>query len=343
MDKRSLEKFRNQYEEAAPAVERCCADLKYQLEQLLDVAGVRLAFPVEARVKQWASVEAKLDSVPISIRRITDMQDLAGLRIVVLFARDAARVCEILEQHLKVVRRYESRNRQREDQFGYSSHHLIVQLPAEHHTALSTTLKAEVQVRTLAQHLWAAASHILQYKQEESVPPDVQRSVHRVSALLETVDLEFERVLADRERYRATLTPGKSDEELNVDSLEAELALCWPPDNKVGNEPYDLLLAALRKFGIHTTEQLRAFVAKWREPTLVRAAREAERLRSAEEAYGVRDGRITIVKQNKHSTIHVTEDVLRRARSGVFYSHTGLTFTALQFERGSRKPDEPME
>jgi hypothetical protein len=56
-------------------------------------------------------------------------------------------------------------------------------------------LRAEIQVRTHAQHIWADASHILQYKKESSVAPKTRRDIHRIAALLETVDLEFEKVL----------------------------------------------------------------------------------------------------------------------------------------------------
>ena len=62
-------------------------------------------------------------------------------------------------------------------------------------------LRAELQIRTLAQQLWAAASHKLQYKRESSVPYPIRRSIHRVAALLETVDLELERVLSERDPH----------------------------------------------------------------------------------------------------------------------------------------------
>jgi len=129
---------------------------------------------------------------------------------------------------------------------------------------------------------------------------------------------------------------------LSVDSLAAALLEFWPPEHHGNTEPYALLLSDLQKSGIDTRQQLQAFLAKWREPTLIRAAREAERLRSAADAYGVEENTIKIVKPNRHTTIHVTPAILERAKKGVFYSHAGLTFTALQFERGERSPSEPM-
>lgn len=89
-------------------------------------------------------------------------------------------------------------------------------------------LAAEIQVRTMAQHIWAASSHVLQHKNESNVPLPVSRSIHRVSALLETVDFELERVLIDRERYSAEINLS-SEEPLNVDSLRKLLDSLLPP------------------------------------------------------------------------------------------------------------------
>jgi putative GTP pyrophosphokinase len=118
-------------------------------------------------------------------------------------------------------------------------------------------LKAEIQVRTTAQHIWAVASHTLQYKHEESVPLSVRRAIHRVSALLETVDLEFERVLEQREAYRSQSITSRQDEALNTDLLEEMLGQLLPPDNKKkSGEKYGELLDDLMAFGIDTQNSL---------------------------------------------------------------------------------------
>ncbi|WP_420266646.1 hypothetical protein [Candidatus Magnetominusculus dajiuhuensis] len=53
----------------------------------------------------------------------------------------------------------------------------------------------EIQVRTLAQHLWAAASHYLNYKERKDVASPFLRPMGRISALLDMVDDEYDRLL----------------------------------------------------------------------------------------------------------------------------------------------------
>src|SRR5690606_25945786 len=102
-----------------------------------------------------------------------------------------------------------------------------------------------------AQHTWAVASPKLQYKHEEGVPPPIRRTIHRVSALLETVDLEFERVLEERGSYIAAAADNVDlGELLNVDLLKATLSEILPEKNRVDNEPYADLLVDLLKFKV---------------------------------------------------------------------------------------------
>ena len=141
---------------------------------------------------------------------------------------------------LDVIAQEDTGGRLRESQFGYQSVHLTVKLPASWLSVPSFSglgsLMAEIQIRTLAQHIWAVASHKLQYKQEASVPEPVRRSIHRVSALLETVDLEFERVVDERARYLEEVGSGAADESLNVDLLTRILSESLPEQNRVESE-----------------------------------------------------------------------------------------------------------
>jgi hypothetical protein len=122
---------------------------------------------------------------------------------------------------------------------------------------------SEIQVRTLAQHIWAAGSHKLQYKREASVPPPLRRAIYRVSALLETVDLEFSRVLDEREAYLSEeLSEVTRPQTLNVDLLRAVLDEILPPENKRGDEDYDGVLIDLTSFPINTDHDLRNLLSE---------------------------------------------------------------------------------
>lgn len=322
--KHDIAQLEGEYSGLRPLLTQLDNELHHQLAQLLEREAVPLGFPIQHRVKAWSSIVDKLQRVPLSLSRLRGMQDLVGFRIVLQFRRDVDRVCSLIEQNLHVVNRYDTLQRLKEDQFGYASVHFVVEVPASW-LAVPTmaglaNLRAEIQVRTTAQHIWAEASQTLQYKSKEAVPAALKRAIYRVSALLETVDLEFERVLVDRDSYKAEVAQTlPATEALNVDALEQVLDAAWPSANKeVGRENYAELLADLTAFEISTADTVRKLISKWREPTL---AEEAERVEQ--------------FRQNPDRSKKLRE----RIDAGVFYTHVGLTRGVLQREF----PDRWME
>ena len=140
----------------------------------------------------------------------------------------------------------------------------------------------------------------------------VRRSINRVSALLETVDLEFERVLQEREQYLGELDPRETDSTLNVDLIARVLAELLPVENKDSDEDYAALLEDLRHFGISTSGQLSELIEKHK-----RAINEEEASRV----------------QNWQDE-EIDEDEKERIDRGVFYTHVGLARSALDEEFG---------
>jgi putative GTP pyrophosphokinase len=254
------------YEGTKGKADRLATEVAHQLETVLANAGVALAVPVQYRVKGWESIRGKVERQGLSIRTISELTDLVGLRVILLFRRDLQKVREAVERTLKVIESDDKVEGLGQDRFGYASIHLLAQIPAGWVNVPTLSdldgLVIEIQIRTVAQHAWAAASHLLQYKQEISVPPSVLRSINRVAALLETVDLEFERVLFERDRYRELPLEAKSDELLNTDLLGRLLAVL-SPDRKVSTEPaLEELLADLLHFEVDTPPKLKKLVAK---------------------------------------------------------------------------------
>src|SRR5205814_10570211 len=184
------------YSTISPIAERFCREVTHQIDGLLSREQIALSFPVQHRVKSWQSLVDKLERLAKPVTKVVALQDLVGIRLILQFTRDVPRVTEVLAGTFTVIERYDTRDRLREDQFGYASVHLVVRLP-EAWLALPSLadmrdIRAEIQVRTTAQHTWAAASHYLQYKNEDAVPPPIRRTIYRVSALLETIDLELD-------------------------------------------------------------------------------------------------------------------------------------------------------
>ncbi|MNJ50543.1 GTP pyrophosphokinase YwaC [compost metagenome] len=65
-------------------------------------------------------------------------------------------------------------------------------------------LKAEIQIRTMLMHAWAAISHKLLYKKEDDAPTQVKRQLNRLSALIELADEQFDSIKG----IKTTITDG---------------------------------------------------------------------------------------------------------------------------------------
>ncbi len=314
-----LSTLEQEYKSLSALAENFCFEITSQLTQLLRDEAITLGFPIQYRVKEWESLTEKLDRLSLEISSIKDVQDFVGLRLILLFNRDVDKVCSLLSGKFKVIRQYDTQERLAEDQFGYSSIHFIVELPEEWLAVPTLSrfggLCAEIQVRTVAQHIWAAASHTLQYKQEATIPPSVRRAIYRVSALLETVDLEFERVLEQRDTYRASVDTSNRVDQLNVDLLEKTLDGLLPGANKKPDEQYADLLKDLFHFDIRTPAELKRIVEKHLQGVL---AMEASRLKQLQKK------------------LETGQRVLNpeRLQQGVHYSHVGLARYAMILEFG---------
>jgi len=258
--------LKTEHEKIKPKAVRFSEHVIEQLEELLIKNNISLGVPIESRVKSWQSIEDKINRLNYTINSITQLNDLVGIRIILLFKRDIESVNDLLFKEFDIRDFQDKAIRLEDTQFGYQSIHYQLRLPKSWLKVPTledfAMFDAEIQVRTLAQHIWAAASHKLQYKHEESVPIPVRRSINRVAAHLETVDLEFERVLEERENYLSDIKSIDNNSQLNVEVLEQILDEILPPENKRhGNEDYSALIEDLQMIGIRTAGQLREFLA----------------------------------------------------------------------------------
>jgi putative GTP pyrophosphokinase len=311
-DTRALQ---GEYESIVSAADSFSRELTHQIERLLEENGVILGFPIQHRIKTWTSLSDKLERVNFEVTSVRDFQDLIGLRLIVLFKRDVRKVCDLLTDNFHIINQYDTQERMKDNQFGYSSIHFVVELRPDWlalpSLAKRAGWKAEIQLRTVAQHAWAEASTNLQYKSKESVPPSISRSISRVSALLETVDLEFERLLVDRDSYRSAIDVSGTEDLLNVDLIEKTLDSLFPRANK-GDEDYADLLDDLNHVNIETQQQLRDVITQHMAAIL-------------------EDERAAISGIMNHARINRTP-LTERHSHGVFFNHMGLVRVALREE-----------
>lgn len=255
--------IQNDYEEHKTGLNKFQVAIGNRIESCLSSEKLELAVPLETRIKTLPSVIQKIQSG--RGRSLLDLPDLVGFRLIVGFQSELETVASLIEKTFTATKRDDKASKLGNNQFGYQSYHYDVQLsgmwkidPLDSGT---TTYRAEIQVRTLAQHIWAFASHKLQYKRATDPPSSMLRSINRVSAILELVDLEFQRVLEEKDKYLLQVI--NINELLNVISLEKMLKKSFPNDDSVlSSEDYSDLLADLTYFNIDTAKKLEDLIEK---------------------------------------------------------------------------------
>ncbi len=158
------------------------------------------------RTKSLESLSKKIDDKNGKYNSIDEITDIIGIRIITYLESDIDPVAELIEKEfLKDEGNSIDKRKLQADRFGYKSLHVVVGLNDDR-TKLKEykrykDLKCEIQIRSILQHAWAEIEHDLGYKGEITIPDQYKRSFNRVSALLETADIEFDRLKNELKEY----------------------------------------------------------------------------------------------------------------------------------------------
>src|SRR4030043_1034441 len=202
----TIEKLKKDYESKHALYTDFLKEINNQLQLILENHGLMRIAEISKRVKKFDSIEQNISNykfdpkIPEHLGLITD---LAGIRVSLFFKRYIDPICPSIEKVFEIKEKKHIFHE--DDQFGYQSVHYEVSLKRNSCTAdifdKLGNLTAEIQVRTLSQHLWAAASHYMHYKERKDVGKPLQRPLNRISALLELIDEEYDRLLNLKEEY----------------------------------------------------------------------------------------------------------------------------------------------
>ena len=206
---KSPDQWADVYRDGMPTYEAFAHRIERLIEELLKKGPDYVQ--VEARAKSVDSFVAKLARRPGKyLDPLKDMHDLAGVRIICYYLSDVARVGSLIEDEFTVDSE-NSRSREERsdpDRFGYESDHYVVSCSSDREALPEWNsyrgMRAEIQVRTVLQHAWAAIDHKLAYKRGSEVPNELRRQLSRVSALLEVGDEQFEAARSASERLDAS-------------------------------------------------------------------------------------------------------------------------------------------
>jgi putative GTP pyrophosphokinase len=156
---------------------------------------------VTGRIKPQASIEEKLVRRHVDLERIEmDLQDIAGLRVMVKYVEDIYRVVEMLRQRTDLTVLEERDYVTNAKPSGYRSYHIVIEYPVQLPTGVKKVL-AEIQVRTLSMNFWATVEHDLKYKHESELPEELQERLTHLAEMTFALDQEMSEIhLASQKR-----------------------------------------------------------------------------------------------------------------------------------------------
>lgn len=191
---------------------------------------------IEARVKQYESLEGKLNLKGYKYRSIYDITDLVGARIITFYSDQVDFIASLIEKYFEID--YENSVDKRKmydvDRFGYMSLHYICKIPKSLHNddkhPKMNDFRFEIQMRTSLQHVWATIFHDTGYKSDVEVPKEYIRRLARLEGMLEIADDEFLVIRNEideyRKKIRSLVSKGEfKDISLNIDSYKNYLSL----------------------------------------------------------------------------------------------------------------------
>jgi len=210
----------------------------------------RIVRSAVAGLAPYAIVQTRAKTIPTFTEKILrkrarfdnpvrQLTDLCGGRIIVHTVNELDPVCRFIESAFAIDWQESCvpTNLLSTREFGYRSIHYVVSIDPERLTAnhigvdvppsvlpdQEAPMKAEIQVRTMLEHVWASFSHEHAYKGQFKLPPRLEREFAGVAALLETADGSLRRMKDQLERYvssyEAYLAPEQIEEEIALQEI----------------------------------------------------------------------------------------------------------------------------
>ncbi len=195
------------------------------LTTILHIIGKQITteYIIQSRVKSLTSFAEKILRQPHYKDPITEMTDICGLRLILPTTDDVKRVSMLIKDNFIID---SSIGKDKDDnlavpEFGYRTESFSITLkensPLYKDLDIPITYlsqKAEIQVRTINEHAYAAIYHDLGYKGAYKLKDQWEREFHRSAALIEQIDESISRIKMIIEDYKTNFGGYMSKNEI---------------------------------------------------------------------------------------------------------------------------------
>ncbi len=231
---KSKAKCRKEYQEKFELFQKLLEVAKGDIGELLDQNSIDTISTL-GRVKKFDSYYKKASigmEESIFTNPIDEIQDIVGIRSILIFIDDLEKISSILSPVFKILKVERKGSINPENTFGYESDHYIIQyknvLGPRYKNLMD--LKFELQVRTALMDAWASLSHKIDYKTDAAMPSELKKVFFGLNGMFVVADKTFQDLKnsskINQEKLSKQITIEKLfDQEINLDTLKAYVDL----------------------------------------------------------------------------------------------------------------------
>jgi putative GTP pyrophosphokinase len=185
-----------------------CAKTKDLIEACLQDANIRY-HSVQSRVKTRKKLKEKYLDSSKKYRRLADITDLAGLRVITYYEDDIDRVAEVVRKEFDLDRANSIDKRDTEpDRFAYSALNCVCRHLSRRAADVEYRrfggVQCEIQIVSILRHAWSEIEHEW-YDLKTEYPRNIKRRFYRLAALLELAESEFLDLRNSRTQYERSV------------------------------------------------------------------------------------------------------------------------------------------
>lgn len=175
-------------------------EMNNKIEQIKEefeyLYNYKLIDHIVTRIKTPESIISKMKKKQCEMTYkdlIEKINDIAGLRIICGVKEDIFLIKELIKSvpNLKILKEKDFVTIPKKS--GYSSYHLIVQIPINIGTEV-VYVKAEIQIRTKAMDFWATLEHDIKYKYNGEVTPKISKELVKCAQIINKIDNQMSKM-----------------------------------------------------------------------------------------------------------------------------------------------------